>query len=239
MTNPHSLEGVDFVSVRKISDIDMMKLEPELRPYLSEELGMVMLRHPLVYQIPFYSVELANRGYQYRTEAIKEAEMRNDFVASLMFHERPYRMEAMLRIDDEYRLSDRAYWLCVRFIWMDSENMWQTRDRWTEILSRHPENSRWIMDAEERAMFKKLPDTEITLFRGSIVDLNEEGHSWTFNYDTAAWFARRFAGTQPSQVEIARFRKSDILAILLSRGESEVIVKNYGIRRLIRTEQTS
>jgi hypothetical protein len=77
-----------------------------------------------------------------------------------------------------------------------------------------------MMGEEEDNILRSLSN-QVTIYRGCQKGLNEDGLSWTLDKSKAKFFANRF-GKKGIILE-RKVPKSDIMAVLLGRGESEVI----------------
>lgn len=136
----------------------------------------------------------------------------------------------------QHRESSRRIFLDV---WSDSENTQANAGLWKHLLNpehhkrRHGEFLADSLDAR-RAM-EKMP-SEFMIYRGisaeEVVE-DEPGtlRSWTFDRERAEFFANRWAG-RSSRVSgnsghvISRVvTKHDLIAVILGRNESEVIVQ--------------
>ncbi len=82
---------------------------------------------------------------------------------------------------------------------------------------------REMMDAEENAVYDRLPDT-VTLFRGCNEEF-QKGLCWSLDEKIANAFPFqiRFKAKKPLLIR-ARAKKDRILAIKLDRNETEIIV---------------
>lgn len=191
------------------------ELHPDLVPWVEQNgpLGP-MLRHPLVYEIALFHNGMANAQYAAKRERLAQAEASADWHSYIFLHERPHRFDALLQVQE---MAGTVPADLVRSVWMDSENVWQNYEDWLQVL----EDAGNIMDEDDQAAFDKLPTT-ITVYRGAQADLNEDGLSWTLDRDRAAWFARRFSPTSPILLQ-AQVRKTDVIAVLLGRGEDEIL----------------
>ena len=76
------------------------------------------------------------------------------------------------------------------------------------------------MDESEIQLLNSLPEL-VTIYRGCVKGLNEDGLSWTLDKAKAKFFANRFS--KDGIILEREIPKSDIIAVLLGRGESEVI----------------
>jgi hypothetical protein len=194
-------------------------LHPDLVPYLEQSSeGWMMLRHPLVYQVPFFSNGSANAYYEQKRNAVEKATGDKNYKQFVWLFERPYRVEAFIKIAD--KLSDTDYWKLLSDVWIDTENQYAYLKEWKRLLTSKRSNRHYMMTEEEDNLLRSLAD-EVTIYRGCQKGLNENGLSWTLNKSKAKFFANRF-GKKGIILE-RKIPKSDIVAVLLSRGESEVI----------------
>lgn len=194
-------------------------LNADLVPYLEiSNAGWAMLRHPLVYQVPFFSNGSANAYYQQKKTAVEQALEKKNYKQFVWLFERPYRVEAFIKIADN--LSDTDYWKLLSDIWVDTENQHAYIKEWKKLLGSKRSNRHYMMVEEEDNILRSLAD-EVSIYRGCQKGLNEDGLSWTLDKSKAKFFANRF-GKKGIILE-RKIPKSDIVAVLLSRGESEVI----------------
>lgn len=193
-------------------------LNPDLEPYLEDGVIGRQLRHPLVYQVPLWSNGHANALYEQKVKAVKDAFANNKYSSYIFLHERPYRLNAFSLIQS--KLSDTQYWSLLSEIWTDTENQWQGLDKWKQLLLSNRPSRHYLMNEEEFNLLQSLPD-EVTIYRGCQKGINEDGLSWTLNKSKAKFFANRFS--KEGIILEREIPKSDIIAVLLGRGESEVI----------------
>jgi len=90
-----------------------------------------------------------------------------------------------------------------------------------------------LMTEEELEIYRNLSDT-VTVYRGVTGKAADASHglSWSLQYETAQWFAKRF-GDRGCVYE-AQIEKEHIHAYFSGRNESEVIVHPKYLRGLIR-----
>jgi hypothetical protein len=194
-------------------------LHSDLIAYMeTSDAGWAMLRHPLVYQVPFFSNGSANAYYKQKRKAVEEALEKKNYKQFVWLFERPYRVEAFIKIADQ--LNDTDYWRLLSDIWIDTENQYAYLKEWKKLLSSKRSNRHYMMDEEEDNILRSLAD-EVTIYRGCQKGLNEDGLSWSLDKSKAKFFANRF-GKKGIILE-RKIPKSDIVAVLLGRGESEVI----------------
>ena len=96
-----------------------------------------------------------------------------------------------------------------------------------------------LMNKEEMQYFNNLPD-EVNIYRGIAVGRAEQdGLSWTCNYDTAKWFANRFNhGDKTGYIVKGTIAKKDIFAYLNGRNEDEILCNSKKIYNVERVSDT-
>lgn len=193
-------------------------LHPDLLPYVEEGVLGKQLRHPLVYQVPLWTNGHANAYYLQKKADLIEAVLKRNYNQIVYLHERPYRLEAFTKIAND--LPDEKYWSLLSSIWTDTENQWQNLEIWKQLLSSNRSSRNYFSGEEGDNLLRSLPE-EVTIYRGCQPGLNENGLSWTLNKDKAKFFANRF-GKEGIILE-KKISKTEIIAVLLGRGESEVI----------------
>ena len=194
-------------------------LHPDLIPYFEADGALgAQVRHPLVYQVPLWSNGSANAYYLQKKKDLEKAIAEKNFNRIIYLHERPYRLQAFISIAEE--LSDSKYWSILSGIWTDTENQWQNLEQWTELLSANRSSRHYLMDESEVQLLNSLPEF-VKIYRGCVKGLNEDGLSWTLDKAKAEFFANRFS--KEGIILEREIPKSEIIAVLLGRGESEVI----------------
>lgn len=200
------------------------ELDPDLEYYVDESNGFPVLRHPLVYAVPYMSSmnALYNRQYLGKKDQLADASDNGDWHGYVYLHERPYRLDALLEISDE--VDDATFWSLLSGIWMDSENIPQNQELWNEIFDSGRAGMENMMRNDEREALAALPQ-KIKIYQGHTGD-RDDGWSWTTDKSVALWFAQRFSQLEGSDAQVteATADKNDVLAYLLGRGESEILV---------------
>lgn len=212
-------------------------LHPDLTFYLrTTNIGEV-LQHPLVFSVPHHSMQnaMVNAQYKYKLEAVQEAREKKQWNKYIALHERPYRLQAFIKIRPQ--LHGDAYWETVSFIWIDSENIWQNRKAWRQIWSSKEPNREKVMDSEERDFLAQLSDSFV-IYRGVKHKTAMRSLSWTLDQDKAKWFAKRlrFAKQKPILLT-AEIQKSQAMAYMSGRSESEIIVSPKALSQLAITQE--
>ena len=198
-------------------------LDSELKPWIEKERGALewpTLKHPLVFSVPY--MEAMNAVYNAQLKAKKEyiakALKNKSWNSYLYMHERPYRFQKFIEIENQ--MSDKDYWENLGSIWSDSENIWQYKGIISTLLLSNRGEKQYFMDDKEREFLDKLPE-EFIIYRGH-QGINRSGYSWTLSYWRARWFAQRF-DKQKNGVVQAIVNKKNIIGILLGRGEYEAV----------------
>lgn len=209
--------------------IDMLSrpepLDDELTEhiYTDDTLGWEMLKHPLVFSIPYSPAmnPLLNRQFRHKTEALDRALESRDWHTWVWLHERPYRVDAFCEV--LHLMTDAEYWPLLAHMWVDSENIRENYRLWETLITNDRPGREHFMDDEGTEALDALPDI-IDIYQGHTLD-RDDGWSWTTDEAKAVWFARRFGNLENSTpiVTVATVAKADVLGYLLSRGESEII----------------
>jgi hypothetical protein len=164
----------------------------------------------------------ANQQYLYKKEAVSEAYDAGEWHSFVFLHERPYRFTAFGEVAG--LIDETAVWELFSVGWTDSENIYQNLDEIEQMLLDAPTPAVGMMDDDDQAHYNLLPD-EVAIYRGWIDRGTAEGWSWTLDKSRAEWFGRRLRqGSDGGYVATATVAKSDIIAVLLGRGEFEVVV---------------
>lgn len=208
-----------------------MPLNPDLEARKAQEKGMTMIRHPLVYAVPFFGsdmeIEFANKYYDQKRQQLEVAIKQKDVQRIAFLHERPYRLAAFI---EHYHLIEEPFsdefWKILATIWRDSENIWQNITLW-ETLFEQGENSGAFMTTKDSRhlgyLFEGRPF--ITVYRGGQFD----GLSYTTDKDKALWFAKRFQGkAHIFEKEVSRCM---IFAYTDARDEKEIILKSRTVQK--------
>lgn len=206
------------------ADVGFEPLHPDLVPYFTGSDDLPMLRHPLVYSVPHapHWNQLVNKQYITKQERISGLLEQGEWKSYIWMHERPYRLDAFLTVQD--RLTSEEYWELLGSIWIDSENIQQSYDQWDQLLSATTGGSMAMMTPEEQTAFAALPDA-IVVYQGHTSN-RDDGWSWTTHRGIAVWFARRFARLENDEPMLtsAVVDKSDALAYFLRRNEYELLI---------------
>lgn len=203
--------------------LDLLTRDEPLHPDLEECLVMTgfgrMVHHPLVIEHAPRPA-LVNVRYEAKRQALLEAMREGEWSRVIWLHERPYRLDAFMQIEDD--LDDDEYWSLLADIWIDSENIWQNTDQWRQLFESRRSGS--PMTDEEEAALAAMPDP-IPVYRGGVEDANEYGLSWTTDRERAEWFAVRMTADDEVGVVLeGMVAKKDVAAYFTGRGENEIVV---------------
>lgn len=141
------------------------------------------------------------------------ARMLNKYHLSFLKYAKPY-------------MSKRDFERFLAYAWVASENPNQ------DINVSIPELISWfktadrknLMEKEELNYYNALPE-EVNIYRGIAVGRAEQqGLSWTCNYETAKWFSQRFdRADEKGYIIKGKIAKKDIFAYLNGRNEDEIL----------------
>lgn len=198
----------------------------ELEQYRTEDNGMVMIRHPLLYSIPHFENlnALSNQQLKYMKQLVAKARRMKDWEQFVGWHEKPHRFTALATVAK--KMSDVQFWRCFRETWMASENIWQNKEIILKFLRSKRPHRHMMMDKKEQKELHGLAEV-VVVYRGHQI-VNDEGLSWTLDQEQAEWFANRF-GLQGYVTE-GTILRSKIIALLLGRDEREVICFSQDVK---------
>lgn len=208
---------------------DPEELTKELQDCLLPGPLGLMIKHKFVNEL-FYAPEMNgryNKQLAMKREMVRVAKKGGDWHSYVFLHERPWRFNALMDLAPE-SMDRRKWWRLVAATWVDSENIRENARDWNWLL-RHGGAELWMMmDEDDLKAFNELGPlgTMVQVWQGCTVDRPEDGWSWTTNRNTALWFAKRFANLEDSEpmVRGLYISKTDIGAMLTTRGEDEVLI---------------
>lgn len=206
------------------------KLYPELQLYYEAKggkLGWPMLRHPLVFAVPFLSWKTANTQFDAKQKHVNELIAQGKRAEAIWFYEKPYRISLLIEWFNFGLLSTTQLTELLPEIWISTEFPYSNAGGYRRILKLFKETG-FVTDAPDH----QVPDEPI-IFRGCSPKY-QRGMSWTFNPRKAAWFAQRF--DQDGKVYTARITKEGVLGLFLGRDEDEVVVNP---RKLVDVKELS
>jgi hypothetical protein len=228
MSNPDTAQLSSYLA--SLLDGSSEELLPGLAKHVSSHdgFGWSMLRHPLVYSVPYSPLQnrMLNASYEAKRSMLADAHAAGDLIKYVYLHERPYRLNALLsgaRLIRE--VTAAAYWDAVGSVWRDSENVHELWDSWRRVWlganrSHGIQGREHVMSRLDYEALQAMPDV-IEIFHGE-EHPDRIGMSWTLDEGVARWFAKRF--TRAGRLYRGRVRKSDVIAYFTQRGEEEILV---------------
>lgn len=203
---------------------DPAYLNPELQKYVTISEDMRLLRHPLVYQVPYHDslAQLSNHILEQKTQKLNEAIIEKNYHRIIWLHERPYRPNAFQAYIYDSGIKDKDYWELLSHVWIDTEYPYISMDLWSHFFSSDRKDKQCLMNPSERVFFRELPD-EITIYRGQHLKY-DIGISWTLDEALAKFFAYRF--NTEGTILTKTIKKESALCYFSRRGESEILLKD-------------
>ena len=127
-------------------------------------------------------------------------------------------------------LKGRVYWETLKYAYSCSDNLYSHRFIVRSLFLKNELDRTFLMDEEERDIFRQLPNS-LLIYRGmSKRELKSEslGVSWTLKKEVAEFFAFKYGrnhatNNQPKIVHQLIVDKKDIIAYFGDRSESEII----------------
>lgn len=201
------------------------ELDPELACCETESVIGPVIKHPLLFAVPYAPVmnAMINEAFRAKKIAVEEAMTSRRWGQYLWLHERPYRVHAFSRIASQ--LTDTDYWGQLGQLWTDSENIFEAEALWLRLLTSPARmgSRELIMTAEERAHLASLPE-RITVYRGYSQPGRGNGMSWSLSREVARRFAFRFAGDTTGRITRRTVAKEQAIAYFSGRGEQEIVL---------------
>lgn len=223
----------DLKSIKLLA-VDYLKLEPSVN-----EAYPFIVYHPFIDRNPVAFIE---NNKLVLIDIINDEENLNKYLkqkeADIMSAKNLDEM--FLMITKPYRLlffksitgflSKEDYNKYLRYIWTDTEfpNADVNIKPTMSLKLFEKSDKKLLMNSDELTYLEQLP-TEVKIYRGTYSKNNFKALSWTDNYDTAKWFAKRFNG---NTVIKSTINKNDIYAYLNNRNESELVINYNKIKNI-------
>lgn len=203
-------------------------LHKDLKPYVfkSKSLGY-LLQHPLHYQVPYHEQlnVIINAQYVHKKKFAMDALKRKDHIAFIGIHEKPHRFNAFISVKN--KMNDVMYWEMLGELIIGTENFWQWKDKFHEILEER--SGSWQMMTESEKSFLLNSQSKLTIYRGCSNN-NKQGWSWSLDKDMAIWFANRY-NSRDRILITGECDKSMVVAFFNGRNEHEILInpKNVNV----------
>jgi len=209
------------------------ELEPELSEFITDGPLGQMIHHPFFVRIGYIPQLNArfNEEFLKMKRSVDEARNDRDWSRFLWLHEKPYRFNALDQIWGSIRRERKKAELFID-VWTVSENLWQTRDIWEDMIEQIP-NSHFhaAMEAEDRETLDSF-EYPLHVYRGGNPE-HDQCWSWTTSRKTAEWFSQRFEDVEDdAQGEVFEDVLDDAERIAFyysGRGEYELVLREGDI----------
>lgn len=205
--------------VQDLTEEASVPLHPDLEACRRDGGILPFVSHKLIHQpYVFMLNKTLNASYEHKRGRYAEYLAAKKWHSLLFLVERPYRLQEFF--EQQHLMSNEDYWENLGWVYRDSESVNQYFVP-SLLRSTRPCRER-LMDEDSAAEFAAMPD-EITVFKGY-----HKGYEWDSDFSfstskaTAEWFARRFNRPAP-KVLTARVKKTDVIAFMCQRGESEIL----------------
>lgn len=144
---------------------------------------------------------------------------------------KPYALTFLKFVKDNLSAEDMAVILADAWINSECPNMDVDVSKAELVEMFKQADKAHLMTEDERKLLAKLGDT-VTVYRGltSYNAKNIRALSWTTDRKKAEWFAHRFS--EKGTVYTAQIKKANILAVFMSRGESEIVLNPKALMQL-------
>ena len=155
-----------------------------------------------------------------KQERLKGFENDKNFESYLFLIEKPFRVTSFSELVKQNKIKrlSKKYWKILSFLWTDSENIFQNKELWDDLL-KDKTNSHFFMSKKDLNFFNSL-ENEFMVYRG--YTHWENGYSYSLDKERAVWFANRFG--QNGKVKEMLVKKEDVFAYTNSREENEIII---------------
>ena len=155
-----------------------------------------------------------------KQERLKEFENDKNFESYLFLIEKPFRVKSFSELVKQNKIKrlSKKYWKILSFLWTDSENIFQNKELWDDLL-KDKTNSHYFMSKKDLKFFNSL-ENEFMVYRG--YTHWENGYSYSLDKERAVFFANRFG--QNGKVKEMLVKKEDVFAYTNSRQENEIVI---------------
>lgn len=179
------------------------------------------IQHPLVIgDIGIIPNSDYNKQFIRKQERLKEFENDKNFESYLFLMEKPFRVKSFSELVKQNKIKrlSKKYWKILSFLWTDSENIFQNKELWDDLL-KDKTNSHFFMSKKDLNFFNSL-ENEFMVYRG--YTHWENGYSYSLDRERAVFFANRFG--QNGKVKEMLVKKEDVFAYTNSRQENEIVI---------------
>jgi hypothetical protein len=236
-------EGGEFSAQKRalanqLESAGVENLHPALKSWIFDTIIGPMVKHPFVFQNiggdAGLNVGNINKMYAWKIEIRRVYLNERNWWGYLMAHERPYRTIVLERLWQRKRITQTELRAVLIAIWTDTEMPQSNQE--TPVYLFH--EAGFITDSAWRWAF--MPD-EIVCWRGvdGDLELTADGPSWTLDRKCAEMFADRYRPKNSGDLYRYVAKKSEALAFITQRGETEIILDFDGDSERSRIEHIS
>lgn len=158
----------------------------------------------------------------------------SDLLRNYMFIRTPWKLTWFKYVKEYLSEEDYAHFLEDAWISEENPNMDLNVSRKESIGYFKKANKKFLMNEEDYNYYKGLPE-ELIVWRGVSPGRVSMGLSWTDDREKAEWFKERFEGMRGEEGLLleAKINKKDVLAYFNTRGEKELVVDVFKIKKQI------
>lgn len=179
------------------------------------------IQHPLVIgDLGMMPNSYYNKQLIRKQQKLNEYEKKKNYKSYLFLIEKPFRVLFFIKLIKQNKIKkfSKKYWRILRFLWTRSENIFQHKELWKELLLEKT-NSHYFMSKKDLEFYNSL-ENEFIVYRG--YTHWENGYSYSLDKERAIFFANRFG--QNGKVKEMLVKKEDVFAYTNSREENEIII---------------
>jgi hypothetical protein len=223
----------------RIKGSSLMTTTIEIEPHIYGALEFLLTKGRWLTN--YYHPAAGDKDFLYKRDTALKFFKEGEFQSFLSIVEKPYRFHALANVlhvldrngGDETRAAS-----LIRWVWENSENIWQSRAHWKDLWCELDEPY-MLMNSSELATLVMMPDPLI-VYRGASGRNPRpwSGLSWTIDRKRAMAFGLRDCHPEPFLLS-GRIRKKHIFAYFDSEEEVVLLPRYVRDRKLERLERVS
>lgn len=173
------------------------------------------LCHPLLGTRPYerHFTPIYNRTYARKQELLQRAQASGSWATGIQLYDRPFRPAALQALAE--RMDDAEYWRLVAEVWIDAEDVFAEKARWTQIWSSPRPCRDQVMTPAEHERLRRIKTQTVVIYRASDDPTIIDGLSWAFNAKV---------GIGARVLVTAEIRKQHIQAYFARPGRRDEVV---------------
>ena len=205
-----------------------------------QDAGYGIVQHPYVSNMFDMSIdgELIDLNKEENLKEVRNKYFKiideSDLLRNYMFIRTPWKLTWFKYVNEYLSEEDYAKYLEDAWVSEENPNMDLNVSRKESIGYFKKANKKFLMNEEDYAYYKELPE-ELTVWKGVSPGRVSMGLSWTDDKEKAGWFKERFEGMSGEEGLLleAKINKKDVLAYFNTRGEKELVVDVFKIKKQI------